>query len=93
MLAHPKHDTNLAALGRIEGQVRGIRRMVEKQEYCVDILNQIRAAKSALARVEESILDRHFQHCVTAAVKSPSARKRQEKLGEILALIRKSRVH
>jgi len=81
---NPDHEDNLLALRRIEGQVRGIQRMIEDRQYCIDILNQIYAVKGALAKVEEKILERHFRHCVTQAVKGSSERQKQEKLDEIL---------
>lgn len=88
---NPNHQDNLPALRRIEGQVRGIQRMIEQRKYCIDILNQIYAVKGALAKVEEKILDRHFRHCVTQAVKGSSQRQKQEKLDEILKLIGQAR--
>ena len=69
MKDNPSHEQNLIALRRIEGQVRGIQRMIENREYCIDILNQIHAVKGALGRVEEKILKKHLQNCVTEAVK------------------------
>jgi DNA-binding FrmR family transcriptional regulator len=91
MKSNPNHKDDLVALRRIEGQVRGIQRMIEERKYCVDILNQIYAVKGALASVEERILDRHFRHCVTAAVKGDSEEQKQEKLDEILKLINQAR--
>jgi DNA-binding FrmR family transcriptional regulator len=88
---NPSHGDNLLALRRIEGQVRGIQRMIEDRKYCIDILNQIYAIKGALAKVEEKILERHFRHCVTQAVKGNSERQKQEKLDEILRLINQTR--
>lgn len=88
---NPGHEDNLLALRRIEGQVRGIQRMIEDRQYCIDILNQIYAVKGALAKVEEKILERHFLHCVTQAVKGSSERQKQEKLDEILKLIGQAR--
>jgi len=88
---NPSHEDNLLALRRIEGQVRGIQRMIEEHQYCIDILNQIYAVKGALAKVEEKILERHFRHCVTQAVKGSSERQKQEKLDEILKLIGQAR--
>ncbi|MHC4256127.1 MAG: metal-sensitive transcriptional regulator [Planctomycetota bacterium] len=91
MKKHPSHENNLVALRRIEGQVRGIQRMIENSEYCIDILNQIYAIKGALARVEEKILKKHFEHCVTEAVKVSSGKEKQQKLDEILKLIQQTR--
>lgn len=88
---NPNHEDNLLALRRIEGQVRGIQRMIEEHQYCIDILNQIYAVKGALAKVEEKILERHFLHCVTQAVKGSSEKQKQEKLDEILKLISQAR--
>ena len=91
MKNNPSHVDNLTALRRIEGQVRGVQRMIESRKYCIDILNQIYAVKGALGRVEEKILERHFQHCVTEAVKGSSEKKKQQKLNEILKLIHQTR--
>ena len=91
MKQNPDHKDNLVALRRIEGQVRGVQGMIENGEYCIDILNQIYAIKGALGRVEEKILKKHFQHCVTEAVKGTSEKEKQQKLDEILKLIHQTR--
>jgi DNA-binding FrmR family transcriptional regulator len=91
MKKNPSHEDNLVALRRIEGQIRGVQRMIESRKYCIDILNQIHAVKGALARVEEKILEKHFQHCVTEAVKGTSESQKQQKLDEILKLIHQTR--
>jgi DNA-binding FrmR family transcriptional regulator len=91
MAQNPDHQDNIVALKRIEGQIRGIQRMIETRQYCIDILNQVRAVKGALARVEEKILQKHFQHCVTAAMTGSSEKQKQQKLDEILALINRTR--
>ena len=87
MKKNPSHEDNLVALRRIEGQVRGVQKMIENRKYCIDILNQICAIKGALASVEEKVLEKHFQHCVTEAVKGTSEKEKQQKLDEILKLI------
>ena len=91
MKKNPSHEDNLVALRRIEGQVRGVQRMIENRKYCIDILNQIYAIKCALARVEEKILVRHFRNCVTEAVKGTSEKEKKQKLDEILKLIHQTR--
>jgi len=91
MPQNPDHQDNIVALKRIEGQVRGVQRMIEDREYCIDILNQILAVKGALARVEEKILQKHFRHCVTTAVMGSSENQKQQKLDEILKLINRTR--
>ena len=75
-LAHGTKDDYLKRLRRIEGQVRGLQRMVEEDKYCIDILTQISAATKALQAVSLSLLDEHLSHCVVQAAKAgggPSA--------------------
>lgn len=91
MKMNPNHTDNLVALRRIEGQVRGIQRMIEDRKYCIDILNQIYAIKGALGRIEEKILEKHFQHCITEAVKGASEKEKKQKLNEVLKLIHQTR--
>ena len=91
MKKNPSHEDNLVALRRIEGQIRGVQKMIESRKYCIDILNQICAIKGALARVEEKVLEKHFQHCVTEAVEGDSKQEKQQKLDEILKLIHRTR--
>jgi len=91
MKKNPSHETNLIALRRIEGQVRGVQKMITDRKYCIDILNQIYAVKGALARVEEKILEKHLQNCVTQAVRGSSEKEKQQKLSEILKLIQQTR--
>ena len=91
MDTNPDHNDNLVALRRIEGQIRGVQTMIENRKYCIDILNQIYAIKGALSRVEERIIGKHFQNCVTNAIKGYSEKEKQQKLDEILKLIRQTR--
>ena len=91
MTKNPDHQDNIVALKRIEGQIRGVQRMIENRQYCIDILNQIHAVKGALARVEEKILQKHFRHCVTTAMTGNSEKEKQLKLNEILKLINRTR--
>lgn len=90
-MVNPDHKQNIVALRRIEGQVRGVQKMIEQREYCIDILNQIYAIRGALGSVEEKILEKHFQHCVTEAVQGSSDDQKQQKLDEILRLIKRTR--
>ena len=91
MKNNPDHADNIVALRRIEGQVRGVQGMIEDRKYCIDILTQISAIKGALSRVEEKILEKHFRNCVTDAVKGTSEKEKQQKMDEILKLIRQAR--
>ncbi|MBU6298184.1 MAG: metal-sensitive transcriptional regulator [Alphaproteobacteria bacterium] len=82
-----KHDPKLLIrLNRIEGQVRGIARMVEEDRYCIDILTQIQAIKAALKRVEEEVLKGHAAHCVADAIRSGNARDQMQKFAELVEL-------
>jgi CsoR family transcriptional regulator, copper-sensing transcriptional repressor len=88
---YPSHQDNLVSLRRIEGQIRGIQRMIEERKYCVDILIQVHAVISALARIEDKILEKHFEGCVTSAVNGRSRSEKQQKLKEIMLLIKRFR--
>ena len=90
-MGNPDHNSNIAALKRIEGQVRGVQRMIEERKYCIDILNQICAIKGALGSVEDKILEKHFETCVTEAVEGKSEDQKKQKLDEILRLIKQTR--
>jgi len=79
--------SQLARLGRIEGQVRGVARMVEEERYCIDVLTQIRAVRAALDKVEQEILHDHLRHCVAHAFHAGSARERQTKIDELMELL------
>ena len=74
-------------LHRIEGQVRGIERMVEEERYCIDILTQIAAATTALETVAFKILDEHVNHCVAGALESGDAEVAAEKSRELLEAV------
>jgi DNA-binding FrmR family transcriptional regulator len=74
-------------LHRIEGQVRGIERMVEEDRYCTDILTQLSAVTTALESVAFRILDDHVQHCVAGALASGDAAEAEKKSEELLAAV------
>ena len=76
-------------LKRIEGQVRGIQRMVEEDRYCVDILVQISAISAALKKVGFSVTERHMQHCIRHAVKDGEGKSAIEELLEVMKYISK----
>ncbi|MFI9814340.1 metal-sensitive transcriptional regulator [Saccharothrix variisporea] len=79
-------DAFLKRLRRIEGQVRGLQRMVENDEYCIDVLTQISAATKALQAVSLGLLDEHLKHCVAEAV-AEGGEVAEEKLAEATAAI------
>lgn len=79
--------SQLARLSRIEGQVRGVARMIEEERYCIDVLTQIRAVRAALDKVEQETLGDHLQHCVAHAFHAGSEKDRQIKIDEILEVL------
>lgn len=74
-------------LKRIEGQVRGISRMVEEDRYCIDLLTQLQAVRAALHKVEEEILRDHVQHCVAHAFASGDVADQRHKVDELVAVL------
>jgi CsoR family transcriptional regulator, copper-sensing transcriptional repressor len=75
-------DEYLARLRRVEGQVRGLQRMIENDEYCIDVLTQVSAATKALRSVAVGLLDEHVRHCVRNAALDDDADKVDEMVGE-----------
>lgn len=88
--AHGAHDHTgeLRRLSRIKGQVEGIERMIQDRRYCPEIVHQIKAARSALKSLEVSIIEGHMKHCVKAAITSRNKEVIQEKMDEILLLLK-----
>lgn len=82
------HSAELRRLSRIKGQVEGIERMINEHRYCPEIVHQIKAVRSALKSVEISIIEGHMKHCVKAAVASRNNDVIQEKMEEILKLLK-----
>ncbi len=92
-MTHDGHGYDKEALGkrlrRIEGQVRGIEKMVEDDRYCMDLLTQIGAVSKALESVALEVLDEHVRHCVTDALASGDKRAAAEKSEELLAAVQR----
>jgi DNA-binding FrmR family transcriptional regulator len=72
---------------RIEGQVRGLSRMVDEDRYCIDIVTQISAVRAALRRVEEEVLKDHVAHCVEHAIASSDKADQRKKISELMAVM------
>jgi DNA-binding FrmR family transcriptional regulator len=86
-----KHSC-LKRLNRIEGQVRGLAKMVEDDRYCIDVVTQISAVRAALRRVEEEVLRDHVAHCVEHAIASGDTVEQRNKVAELMdVLVRSSR--
>ena len=77
----------LKRLSRIEGQVRGLARMVEEDRYCIDIVTQIAAVRAALRRVEEEVLRDHIAHCVEHAIISGNKNDQRDKIAELMEVL------
>ncbi|MCH9845775.1 MAG: metal-sensitive transcriptional regulator [Alphaproteobacteria bacterium] len=82
---HPSHHQQLGKLNRITGQIDAVKRMIDEQKYCVDIITQVRAARNALKSVELSILETHMKHCLDQA--TPDLQ--DEKMQKIITLLKK----
>jgi DNA-binding FrmR family transcriptional regulator len=85
----PHKEQLLKRLARIEGQVRGIARMIEDDRYCIDILTQIGAVDTALEAVGLKVLEEHVQHCVAGALASGNAKQAEEKSRELLEAVQR----
>ena len=82
------HLTN--RLKRIEGQVRGVAKMIEEDRYCLDVLTQLRAVRAALARVETNLLKEHLTHCIEDAIVSGNTAEQRKKAAELIELLGRS---
>lgn len=85
------HEEQLEFLKKIEGQVRGIERMIEEKRYCVDIITQIHSIIGALYRVENQIFKKHVQGCVVTTLKGSSEVEKDKKVNEIVELVARFR--
>ena len=90
MRAKKSGKTLINRLSRIEGQVRGVTRMVEEERYCIDILTQIQAVRSALARVENELLQNHLHCCIEGAIVSGNASEQRKKAAELIHVLGRS---
>ena len=87
---HPDHTKEITRIKRIKGQLDGIQKMIERGEYCIDILNQTKAVSSAVHSLEAALLEKHIQHCVSGALSSADdTQNREKKIQELLSLFRK----
>ncbi|HAU1025004.1 TPA: metal-sensitive transcriptional regulator [Legionella pneumophila] len=89
MPKHPEHHQELSRLNRVTGQLEGIKRMIEEQRYCVDILSQLRAVRNAVKTIELGVLERHVLNCLNEVACHGSQESRQEKMDEIMGLLKK----
>ena len=83
-------DRLLNRLKRIEGQVRGVARMVEEDRYCIDVLTQVQAVRAALSGVETQMLRDHMGHCIESAIVSGDADEQRKKANELIELLERA---
>ena len=91
MHQRPDKPKLLNRLSRVEGQLRGIRKMVEEDRYCIDVLTQVQAARAALAKVESEMLKTHLGHCIEGAIVSGNADEQRTKARELIELLERAR--
>lgn len=84
---YPNHENQLQRLNKIQGQMNGIRKMIEEQRYCIDIVSQIKAVTSALKQVQMGVLEKHIHHCVVEAVNSRKPENFEEKVEELITVL------
>lgn len=87
------HDEELVRLKRIEGQIRGIQKMIQEKRYCIDILTQLSSVVGAIKSVEENILERHLKGCVNQSFQKGSKDDRISKISEVIDVLRKFRTY
>ena len=86
-MKHPCHKNQIANIRRIKGQIEGVERMINDGKYCIDILNQIKAAKNAITSVEGKILKTHLEECIKESINGGN--KAQQKIDEILKVLKR----
>ncbi len=82
----PCHENELVRINRIIGQLEGVKRMIENQRYCPDILMQLKAARSAICSAERKIIGKHLESCVYAATLESTPEKKQAMIQELVKL-------
>ncbi|MFC1453941.1 metal-sensitive transcriptional regulator [Verrucomicrobiota bacterium] len=84
------HNEDLARLARIEGQIRGIRRMIANGAYCIDILTQLQAAQRAMHAVAQKVFRKHVENCVATSFRSRSAKEVEQKIKEVMKILKRA---
>lgn len=87
MEEHPSHRDQLQRLKRARGQIDGVAKMINEGRYCVDILTQLRAARSALRAVEDGVLRTHVQHCIQDELVRGHTEKPNERIDELIDIL------
>lgn len=84
---YPSHEDQIKRLARIEGQVKGIRKMIEERRYCIDIVQQVKAVTAGLKVVQMGVLEKHIHHCVRETVNMADSNEFVDRVDEIVAII------
>lgn len=87
------HQQELIRLRRIEGQIKGVQRMIDQKRYCVDILVQLNSIVGAIKSVESNILERHLKGCVQESFSKGSKQDKTRKIEEVVEVLKKFRRH
>jgi len=87
MSVNLQKNANIRRLSRIEGQVRGVSRMIDEGRYCIDVLQQMQAIKAALSKVEDAILKDHAATCVETAIQTQDDQEQRRKFDELIDLV------
>ncbi len=85
------HQGEIVRLKRVEGQIRGIQKMIEEKRYCIDILTQLASVVGAIKGVEENILERHLKGCVQQSFMKGNKQDKSAKIEEVIDVLRKFR--
>ncbi len=85
------HGEEIVPLKRIEGQIRGIQKMIDEKRYCIDILTQLSSVVGAIRRVEENILNRHLRGCVRDSFNKGNKEDKSSKIDEVIEVLQKFR--
>lgn len=92
MIDENVEKASLERLAKIEGQIKGIEKMIEDRRYCIDVITQIAAAEAALHKVSELILENHLETCVTQAFRSRDEKERKTKVDELMEVYGRLRI-
>ena len=89
MKTNPSHKTEIARINRAIGQLEAVKRMIEKEDYCVDIMSQLRAARNAVKTIELGVLERHMNACMSEACCQSDDKQKNERIAELMELLKK----
>jgi DNA-binding FrmR family transcriptional regulator len=84
---YPSHEEQLERLNKIEGQIKGVKRMIEERRYCMDIVAQMKAVEAALRQVQLGVIEKHIHHCVGEAMQSKNPQHLEEKVEELVTVL------